>query len=178
MFQIHQIDYIFIYLLDKLERKISNKLISQRVCGLRAGVVPSVYCTLLFSQNSVLVMTMIDKDTSPASFLPPGQAAEVFYKLHCLCENDLNLSLRQRNLISLGYLLYGSADRMLLITTLQWVNPGLIVEVHQLMLKVCHKALLHIAEHPAGRHSGQLAQYSSLERLINANLRRLKRQEL
>lgn len=119
---------------------------------------------------------MIDKNTLPAPFFNQGHMAEVFYELHCLCEQDLNLSMRQRNLISLGYLLYGSNERQLLITTLNWASPELVIETHQLMRSVCHKGLLALAEKCASTNDKKLIEYHSLERIINRTLRELKKE--
>jgi len=84
--------------------------------------------------------TMTDRGTSPTFSLSPQRVADVFYEMHTLCENELELSMQQKNLISLGYLLYANPDNILLIGALEWTNPEMLLEVHQLMLKVCEQA--------------------------------------
>ncbi len=117
---------------------------------------------------------MTDWETSPAFSLSHHRVAEVFYEMHTLCENELDLSLRERNLISLGYLLYSSPDAMLLITTLKWVNPQLILEVHRLMLKVCHEALACLVERESLLSTTTLNEYDSVMKLILAKSRYLE----
>ncbi len=127
--------------------------------------VPFVGCHRL---NSVLfkVLLMTDWGTSPAFSLHRGSIAELFYEMHTLCENELDLSLREKNLVSLGYLLYSSPDAILLITTLKWVNPTLILEVHKLMLKVCHEALACLVDRKCLITKETLSDYDSVMRLI------------
>lgn len=117
---------------------------------------------------------MRDKETSSASFLPQGRIAEVFYEMRCLCERELSLTMREKNLVSLGYLLYSSADRMMLITSLRWASPELIIEIHQVMTRVCQQALLYITAHLEGISEATLNQYDLVARLIQSKSRELK----
>ena len=117
---------------------------------------------------------MTDWETSSAFSLHHGSVAEVFYKMHTLCENELDLSLREKNLVSLGYLLYGSPDAILLITTLNWVNPQLILEVHKLMLKVCHEALACLVDRKCPISEKSLSDYDRVMRLIKAKSKHLE----
>ncbi len=117
---------------------------------------------------------MIDRETSSASFLSHGSVAEAFYEMHCLCENELALSMREKNLISLGYLLYSSPDHIMLVTSLRWASPELIIEVHRLMTLVCQQALLYVAEHLPGISADTLSRYDQVARLIQEKARELK----
>lgn len=117
---------------------------------------------------------MTDWGTSPAFSVNPYRVAEVFYEMYTLCENELDLSLRQKNLVSLGYLLYSSPDAILLITTLKWVNPELILEVHRLMLKVCMEALSCLAERGSRVTDQTLAEYDRVMSLIRDKYKTLK----
>ncbi len=122
----------------------------------------------------VLVYIMSDKEISPTSFLPHSSVAEVFYEMHCLCEQELTLTMREKNLVSLGYLLYSSPDHVMLITSLRWASPQLIIEVHQLMNLVCSQALLYISEHMQAISAETLSHYDQVARLIQEKTRELK----
>ncbi len=117
---------------------------------------------------------MTDWETSSAFSLHSSSIAELFYEMHTLCENELELSLREKNLVSLGYLLYSSPDAILLITTLKWVHPHLILEVHKLMLKVCHEALACLAERGSKVSSQTLNEYDKVMQLIKEKSRHLE----
>ena len=117
---------------------------------------------------------MTDRDASPAFSLNPDRVAVVFYEMHTLCENSLELSLQERNMVSLGYLLYGSVDRILLITTMKWTCPGLIINVHKQMLRVCHEALYQIVEQGCQVSAITLQEYDEVMRLIRHRLKLLQ----
>lgn len=117
---------------------------------------------------------MSDKEISPTSFLPQGRIAALFYEMHLLCEHQLDFDLRQKNLISLGYLLYASEDAILLLQQIQWACPRLIKEVHQLMLEVCHEALLIQAREAEPDGYPKLVLYNKVARSIQGQYRLLK----
>ena len=117
---------------------------------------------------------MTDRDASPAFSLNPDRVAVVFYEMHTLCENSLSMNIQERHMVSLGYLLYGAADRILLITTLKWTCPDLIIGVHRQMLRVCHEALYQIAQRGCKVSAITLQEYDEVMRMIRHRLKLLE----
>ena len=117
---------------------------------------------------------MSDNEISLTSFLPHSRVAQIFYEMHCLCERELSLNMREKNLVSLGYLLYNSEDHIMLMTSLRWTSPELIIEVHQVMNQICQRALLYVTEHLPCISEATLNQYDTVARLIQGKTRELK----
>ncbi len=116
------------------------------------------------------------KETSPAyCHQTVSSMADRFYEMHTICETELELNLRQKHLISLGYLLYSSPDGFMIGSHLKNIDPGLYKDLHKTMVLVCRSALWTIARTQISIGPETLDEYQQVMVALESRLCQLKR---
>ena len=113
--------------------------------------------------------------TSPALTHCGPVKAERFYEMHTICEQQLDLNLRQKHLVSLGYLLYSSPDGFMMGAHLKNIDPPLYRELHEVMVQVCRRAMWEVTQQRIQLSGETLNDYLEVMLALESRLRQIRR---
>lgn len=114
-------------------------------------------------------------ETSPAFTHCDPVKADRFYEMHTICEQQLDLTLRQRHLVSLGYLIYHSTDGYMIGSHLKNIDPAIYRELHQVMVQVCRRALWEVTQRKIELSEETLNDYHEVMIALESRLYQIKR---
>lgn len=114
-------------------------------------------------------------ETSPAYPKTMNSLADRFYEMHAICEMELSLNLKQKHMVSLGYLLYSSPDGFMIGSHLRNIDPDMYKELHKTMVLVGRTAMWTVTQRGIQLSAETLNDYLEVITALESRLYQLKR---